>query len=296
MTKTKILFIGCVKFSKRSLEKLIKLGANIVGVCTRESSDFNADFTNLQKVCKRNNLIYRYETDINSDENIKWIKNLNPDIIFCFGWSSLIKKELLSIPPMGVLGYHPTKLPKNRGRHPLIWTLVMGITKSASTFFFMNEGADEGNILSQKEFSIDYLDDAKTLYKKVTKIALSQINDFYPLILKNNFTLIKQDNSDSNIWRKRSKNDGKIDFRMSSFAIYNLVRALTSPYSGAHLVYKGKEVKIWKVKEKKTNETNIECGKVLNNEDGNITIKTYDGAIVLLEHEFETLPNKGEYL
>ncbi|MFQ8877714.1 MAG: hypothetical protein ACLR7N_03875 [Roseburia hominis] len=42
-----------------------------------------------------------------------------------------------------------------------------------------------------------------------------------------------------NVWRKRGKRDGEIDWRMSSRAIYNLVRALTKPYVGAHFVYRG---------------------------------------------------------
>ena len=37
---------------------------------------------------------------------------------------------------MGVLGFHPSELPKNRGRHPLIWALALGLKKSASTFFY----------------------------------------------------------------------------------------------------------------------------------------------------------------
>jgi methionyl-tRNA formyltransferase len=36
---------------------------------------------------------------------------------------------------------------------------------------------------------------------------------------------------------------------MSRRAIYNLVRALTHPYIGAHLIYKGEEIKVWRVKE-----------------------------------------------
>lgn len=28
---------------------------------------------------------------------------------------------------IGIIGYHPTKLPNNRGRHPLIWTLLLGL-------------------------------------------------------------------------------------------------------------------------------------------------------------------------
>ena len=34
---------------------------------------------------------------------------------------------------------------------------------------------------------------------------------------------------------------------MTSQAIYNLVRALTKPYVGAHINYKEKEIIVWKV-------------------------------------------------
>jgi len=30
-----------------------------------------------------------------------------------------------------------------------------------------------------------------------------------------------------------------------AFTIYNLVRALTKPYVGAHIEYNGKDIKIW---------------------------------------------------
>ena len=81
------------------------------------------------------------------------------------------------------MGYHPASLPENRGRHPIIWALALGLKKSASTFFFMEEGADDGDILSQKEFEILYEDDAKSLYEKVTDMALNQIEDFLPKFL-----------------------------------------------------------------------------------------------------------------
>lgn len=80
--------------------------------------------------------------DINHLNNISWIKALSPDILLCFGWSSLLKEELLRIAPMGVLGYHPAELPYNKGRHPLIWAKVLGLEETASTFFFMDQTAD----------------------------------------------------------------------------------------------------------------------------------------------------------
>ena len=292
----KIVFIGTVEFSFKSLEILIDMGANIVGVCTKETSRFNADFVDITPLCKENNIPYKYVEDINSQENINWIDSLNPDIIFCFGWSSLIKEQLLTLTPMGVVGFHPSNLPHNRGRHPIVWALALGLKKTASTFFFMDKGADSGDILSKNDIIITYNDDARTLYDKIITTALIQIKSFVPQLEKNKYSRLAQDHTKANIWRKRTKKDGLIDFRMNSNSIYNLVRALTKPYVGAHIEHNKKDIIIWKVQEVPFEQHNIESGKVIEVDGKTILVKTYDGAIRILEHQFSILPKVGEYL
>ena len=236
----KVVLIGSVEFSLRVLEKLISIDVDLVGVCTKKSSTFNSDFFDLKPLSDINEVPCLYVDDINSTKSVEWIKNLNPDVIFCFGWSSLIKKDILALAPMGIVGYHPAKLPKNRGRHPLIWALALGLKESASTFFFMDEGADTGDMLSQVDFEISYQDDARNLYDKVVEIALIQIEEFIPALEKGTYTRIKQNEKESNDWRKRNELDGEIDFRMNSRSIYNLTRALTKPYVGAYIKFNEK--------------------------------------------------------
>ena len=197
---------------------------------------------------------------------------------------------------MGVLGYHPTKLPKNIGRHPLIWALALGLRKSASTFFFMDEGVDSGKILCQKDFDILPSDNARKLYNKVVNIALLQIENFLPKLNNKTFHLVEQNNEKSNLWRKRSHADGRIDFRMTSKAIYDLVRALSEPYIGAHINYKNKDIIIWDVNIVENYDANIEHGKVIDVQDGKILVKTYDSAIEISRHQFKEIPKIGEYL
>ena len=48
--------------------------------------------TNLEPLCKYNQIPIRFTKDINSQESYNWIKSLSPDVIFCLGWSSLLKK------------------------------------------------------------------------------------------------------------------------------------------------------------------------------------------------------------
>ena len=292
----KIVFIGAVELSKKALEKLLEMDSDIVGVCTQKKSNFNSDHFDLTPLCEDSGIPCKIVEDINSQESVSWIRVLNPDIIFCFGWSSLIKKELLTLAPMGIIGYHPAKLPQNRGRHPLIWSLILGLKKSASTFYFMDEDADTGDILSQTDFDISHSDDARSLYTKVTKIALSQIEKFVPQLIDNNFEKIQQNHSLANVWRKRGKTDGKIDFRMSSEAIYNLVRGLSQPYIGAHIEYKKKDIIVWKVKMIENKQNNIESGKVVESCKNSFQVKTCNGAIEILEHEFKEIPEIGEYI
>jgi len=291
----RIVFVGSVLFSRSMLELLVSEGANIVGVITRKNSSFNADYTDISDIAIRKNIPYTYVDNINGPSCITWVEQLIPDVIFCFGWSFLIKKPFLSIAPMGVIGFHPTLLPLNRGRHPLIWAKALGLNKSGTTFFFMDEGADTGDILDQMSFDIYFEDDALSLYNKMISNATIQVKNFLPKLQSRTFQRRKQIGQGNN-WRKRDRLDGLIDFRMSSNAIINLIRALTKPYVGAHCIYNGEEIKIWRAELTNFDIDYFEQGKVVSHKDGAVIVKTSDGAIQLTDHEFIELPKVNTYI
>jgi len=279
----RIVFIGAVKFSEKMIEKLIDMRADVVGVCTLERSSFNADHIDLTPLCRNNNIPVKYTTDINSGENIDWIRLQSPDVIFCFGWSRLLKSELLNLAPLGVVGYHPAALPANRGRHPLIWALVLGLDVTASTFFFMDEGADSGDILSHRPITISKNDDAGILYQRITQTALKQVEEFVPVLKSGNYQRVPQDHKKASYWRKRGRKDGQIDWRMSARSIHNLVRGLTKPYVGAHFEFEGVAIKVWETAVVENSEKNIEPGKVLTADESGIVIKTGKDSVLLVK-------------
>ncbi len=163
--------------------------------------------------------------------------------------------------------------------------------------FRMDEGADSGPILSQTEIVIDQSDDAKSLYDKLVVASRKQLIKASKMLIEDKVKWIDQDHSRANSWRKRGLRDGLIDFRLHSSTIYNLVRALTKPYVGAHLIQDSKEVKIWKTKIGPQKPSNLEPGKVLEiNESNEVLVKTCDGSIWLVEHDFEDFPVVNSYL
>ena len=293
----RVLLIGCVKSSELFLKKLIEIDADIVGVVTKKESKFNSDYVDLGIICKKAKIDYIYVENANSNEAKEYVKEKNIDLLLCLGWSQLLDKELLSLPKLGSVGFHPAELPQNRGRHPLIWALALGLKRTASTLFLMDSSADTGDIISQEYVNIDYEDDAGTLYNKVMKIAVKQLETILMEFETNMLNRIPQDISEGNLWRKRGKRDGEIDWRMSRFGIYNLVRVLRKPYVGAHFVYHDKEYKVWKVKEVfQEGFDNIEPGKVVCvKSDTNFVVKTQDNLIEILSCDKIDI-KEGEYL
>lgn len=294
----RILFIGTVDFSYEALKTLIERKSKVVGVVTKSISKFNSDYKDLTKLCNDNLIPFLlYDKESIADYKI-FIFSKKPDIIYCFGWSHILEEEVFNFPRYGAVGFHPAELPNNRGRHPIIWALALGLKKTASTFFFINEGADTGDIISQETILIKSDDTAGKLYQKIINVALEQIKritkDFEKK--KGHICRKKQKTSAGNYWRKRGKRDGIIDFRMSSEGIYNLIRALNHPYVGAHIVYKDRDVIIWEAEIVNCHLKNIEPGKVLQVSENRIKVKTSDEAIILTNHEFKILPKEGEYL
>lgn len=293
----KILFIGTVEFSYKALQSLLENEFMVVGLITKSVSKFNADFHDLTPLANQYDIPVLYRTKDNQEELITFIKEKTPDVIYCFGWSHILPSSILKLPPYGVVGFHPAALPYNRGRHPIIWALFLGLKQTASTFFIMDEGADTGDIISQETIEIND-DDAASLYKKISEKALQQIITFSNELeeAKGSIKRIPQDVNEGNSWRKRGKGDGKIDFRMSTDAIVNLVRSLTHPYVGAHIETKSEDVIVWKAEKETTSFNNFEPGKILEIEENEIIVKTYDGAVRIVDHEFKILPLKGTYL
>ena len=297
----KIIFIGCIEFSHATFKQLITLPhCKIIGVITKASSTFHADFRSLAPLAQEFNIpcyIFRKEHEL---EMLKWIKKLAPDYIFCFGWSHLLSPAILSAPKYYTIGYHPTELPRNRGRCPLIWTLALGLPHTASTFFVITPQPDAGHILSQRKISIAPTDNAQKLYNKVIKVACSQLTQLVNDLANQHVKKKIQHHRHANSWRKRTHIDGKIDWRMSSSSIYNLVRALSKPYPGAYCYYNNQEVRIWEVRILPERSyrvyRNIEPGKVIKIYKKDLYIKCGDGGIRILKHEFSSLPLVGEYL
>lgn len=293
----KAAFIGCVDFSHAMLSHLLTLpGMDVVGVVTRRQSAFNADFHSLEDLAHAAAIPCFFAEGNDQGAMVGAIRSWAPDVVFCLGWSYLLRPELLALPRFGVIGYHPALLPRNRGRHPIIWALALGLAETGSTFFVMDEGADSGDIVSQERVAISSDDDAASLYARLEEVSRSQLAAIAAQLAAGRLERRPQDHAAATYWRKRGRADGRIDWRMSANAIANLVRALTRPYVGAHCEVGGVDLKVWRVEAVPGFAADIEPGRVLAVDAAMPVVKCGDGAIRLIEHDFNSLPIVGDCL
>ena len=294
----RIGFIGCVKFSQDFFIKLIGNKNVVIEWCiSKNENNYNSDFVSLKKLSKHYKIPYLSANNIN-DSNVKeWLINFNVDYIFVFGWSQLLDKSMLGVPSRYCIGFHPASLPFNRGRHPLICAKVLDLKKSSVSFFKLNEKADEGDIIMQNDFAIESNDNASNIYKKSSNIAIELLVELVTRIIQSNHILGTKPNMDGNVWRKRTMEDGRIDFRMHYITIKNLVQALSYPYPGATVRLNNKDFTVWEVVKSNHFLPNHEFGRINLIDKNYVHVRCGDGAIALTSHQLPVDKLKsGDYL
>lgn len=171
------------------------------------------------------------------------IKGFNPDFIFVIGWSQLIDKEIINASKKGTIGFHTSKLPKDRGRSTIAWQISEGYTETALTMFYIFEGTDNGDIIAQENIKIEQNDYVKDILFKINQSTYNLLKTYFPLLLNEKAPRIKQDETKSSYRRLRTDQDSFINWNSSTKAIYNLIRAVSYPYPKAWTLYKREKIK-----------------------------------------------------
>ena len=71
-----------------------------------------------------------------------------PELGLCTGYPWLLPPEVLSIPRLGVVNTHPSRLPRLRGPYPFAWAIREGDDEIWLTAHLMDEEFDTGPILA----------------------------------------------------------------------------------------------------------------------------------------------------
>ena len=201
--------------------------------------------------------------DPNAPAFVERVRRLEPDLLFSFYYRQLLGPALLAVPRLAAVNLHGSLLPKYRGRAPINWALIHGETLTGVTLHHMDERADHGDIIAQRAVPIAVEDTALSLSRKVTEAARSVVRDTYPSLVAGQAPRIPQDHAAATVFGRRRPEDGLIDWRVSAWPIYNLVRAVTHPFPGAFTWWNGRRVFIWKAWPPRDHRSVYPAGRVV---------------------------------
>jgi len=102
--------------------------------------------------------------DINSDEVLRYIRALEPDLLVSVSANQKLKKRILAIPKKASVNIHSSLLPNYRGVAPYFWVLHNKEKKTGITVHFIDNDFDTGYIMGQKEVEINPNDTAQSLF------------------------------------------------------------------------------------------------------------------------------------
>jgi len=285
----KTIFIGSVVSSKVALETLIHNNIDVNLVCSldEEASKNVSDYYPIHNIAVKYNIPYIKFKKINDIEVICKIRDINPDFIFVIGLSQIISQDILNLATEYCIGFHPTPLPKHRGRAAIPWQIILGVRSSKVTFFKIDQGMDSGDIICQYPYRIEESDYAMDVYSKVCDALSKALTICIPNIYNGTVSFIKQNENEATYLLARRPEDGQINWNLPGRQIETLIRATSRPYPGAFSYYKDTKVIFWKARiEENKIYTGIpgQIAWIMNNE---VAIITKDAMLVVTDYEFK---------
>jgi methionyl-tRNA formyltransferase len=151
------------------------------------------------------------------------------EIIFLAWWPKIIPHFIINAPTVGVVNFHPSLLPYNRGKNYNFWTIVES-SPFGVTLHFVDEGIDSGDILFQAPIVKTWEDTGGTLYLKAKQEILRLFKNHYIDIIEGRFTPKTQDSTLATIHYSReidAYSQLNLDKSYQLKELLNLIRART---------------------------------------------------------------------
>jgi len=242
-----VVLIGSVSSSEAALKALIAANVDVRGVLGLDAAAGKnvSDFRDLEPIAVAAGIAYQSFRKITESGVEQFLQTRQPDFLWVIGLSQLIPQSLRSIARQGAVGFHPTMLPRGRGRAPVAWTILLG-EPAAVTLFHLTDEPDAGDIIAQREVPVLPDDYSEALIARTNQVLAEVIRDLSPCIHEGKLPRRGQDHRLATYYAKRTPADGLIVWEWSTDRIYRLIRAAGRPYPGAFSYAHGRCVTIWR--------------------------------------------------
>ncbi len=294
----RILFFGTSTFALPALQQLHDAGYTVVGVVTQPDrpSGRGGKVTSSPVKMLATTLgipVFQPES-CREAEFIASMQTLAPDLSVVVAYGQFLPDTLRLLPRLGTVNLHGSLLPAYRGAAPVQRAVWAGDLCTGVTLMWMARAMDAGDIIATVFTDILPTETGGELYERLAALGSPLLLHWLPAIFAGTAPHLVQDAAAATLAPMIKKEERLLDWRISSIAIMNQVRAL-APAPAAYTNIRGIMVKILAVEVADFFEIAGEPGFIVEiSNSGGLCVATGDGIIrLLLVHPAGKRPMSG---
>jgi methionyl-tRNA formyltransferase len=297
----RIVFMGTPEFAVASLDALVKVGCNIVGVITAPDKPGGRGMQLQQSAVKKyaveNNLNVLQPEKLKNPEFLAELKSLQADLQIVVAFR-MLPEVVWNMPPMGSINLHGSLLPQYRGAAPINWAVINGEKATGVTTFKLKHEIDTGDILLQESFPIGENDTAGEVHDTMKEIGANLLVKTVKGIADGSLKETPQEQVSDRDGQTPLKHAPKIhtdtcriNWSQPVETVFNLIRGL-SPFPTAFIIMNEKMLKVYKAKKEIATPAHTE-GEYESDGKTFLKFACTNGYIHLLELQLEGKKKMG---
>jgi methionyl-tRNA formyltransferase len=240
----RIAIIGQQDFGKAVLEAFVARKDEVAGVfCAPEKEGAKAD--PLKVAAQEKGLKLFQFASLRAPEAHAALRELKVDIGVMAYVLQFAPQDIVSIPRLGTIQYHPSLLPKYRGPSSINWPIARGETRTGLSIFRPTDGLDEGPVILQKETPIGPDDTIGSVYfDRLFPMGVQAMLEAADLVIAGKHKETVQDEGHATYegWFRAA--EARINWANHADVVYNTIRA-ANPAPGAWTTLSGKKIQIF---------------------------------------------------
>jgi len=249
MSSLDILFLGTSDFAIPALELLASSRWRLLGVVTQpdrpRGRGRKLGSTPVKQFALDRRLKIYQPTLGTSLEGLLSSEDLRPSVIVVVAFGQLLKEAVLELPPLGCINIHPSLLPAYRGPAPIQRAIMNGETRTGVTTMYLSPEMDAGNVILQEAVTIEPGMTSGELSARLSGLGAGMLCKTLSLVERGNAPRLAQDQRQATYAPPLTPEEERIDWWRDAVGLYNLIRSM-NPSPGAHTLFNGKGLKIWR--------------------------------------------------
>jgi methionyl-tRNA formyltransferase len=245
----RIVFFGTPTFAVPSLEALVEARFAVAGVVTQPDKPHGRSRSQLiappvKIAAERAGIPVLQPVRPVGDVFTTSLRRLEPDLGVVVAYGHILRPEVLSLPPNGMINVHASLLPRHRGAAPIQQAILEGDTQTGITIMQMEEGLDSGPMLHRVTTPIEPDETAGALAQRLAALGATALVEALSLLSRGLVRPQAQDHSQATYAPKLDREVARVEWDRDAATLVRHIRAF-DPAPGAWASHDGGAIKLF---------------------------------------------------